>query len=386
MSLRKSFLIVSSLLFIPFSAFAGNLEDGISLYKSGKYDKAIEVLNKAVKEDPENPEPHLWLSKSYESLLQLEKVFPETKLYNDLKYKKAQKDKAEAEKKAEEELKKSQENVAVEVTDNKKIILLNPNYLSQIISKRNSADEVRNLKFLDYKTVRDFITSVPNDTDALNRLYKEYQIKEHYGIATPAETIMMNKAKLDLIAYDIESKKLEISQEIDAENKKVKQSELDRLINDYNSLLEIAEKNINQPVYVNSESIGYDYFVASETPADVFVQTLEDKKTTFKPLIDSMLTDIKTLKKSVDGQEKDMLLKKQGLAPELLDADLRTIEGDNKEKVALYQTLRDKLESDKTKLSNLIMESDILVKAYNNMNSTIKKIKPDYIIKNISSK
>ena len=85
MVFKKSFLISTALILISsFSAYASSLQDGITLYKSGNYEKAIEVLKKAVQEDPENPEPHFWLSKSYQELLELEKVFPETKIFNDL--------------------------------------------------------------------------------------------------------------------------------------------------------------------------------------------------------------------------------------------------------------------------------------------------------------
>ena len=102
MNFKKAFLIGLSLVSIPSYVLAGNLDDGISLYKSGEYEKAIEKLNKAAKEEPDNPEPHLWLYKSYESLLQIENVFPEKKIYDNLKSKKLLKDKQEIEKKENE--------------------------------------------------------------------------------------------------------------------------------------------------------------------------------------------------------------------------------------------------------------------------------------------
>lgn len=386
MNLKKSFLIGISSLIIPFSpALAGNLEDGIDLFKSGQYEKAIEKLNKAAKESPDNPEPHLWLYRSYEALLDFEKVFPEKKLYDSLKSKQLLKQTEEANKKAEEEKRKLEEenNKIVEETDEYKIVKINPSYLYQVIAKRNPSDEVRSMKFLEAKFLRELIDASLSDSDSLNKLYKDIQLKDHYGLATPSELILMNKAKADLLSYEIDTKKLDLSQESDSENKKIKKAELDRLIKEYNNYLDLTEKSINQPVYINSSPLSYEYFVASGSDSGVFTQILEDKKVTFKSLIDKMTNDISLLKKSVDGQEKDILIKKQALAPELLDVDIRTVEGDIKEKVALYQSLRDKLDSDKLKLKNLISESNLLINSYNDMNQTIKKIKPDYIIKDI---
>lgn len=385
MSLKKSLLIGISSLIIPFfPAFAGNLEDGIDLFKSGQYEKAVEKLNRAAKEAPDNPEPHLWLYRSYEAMFDFDKVFSEKKLYDNLKAKQLIKQKEEADKIAEEEKKKLEEaNKVVETVDEYAITKITPSYLYQIIAKRNPADEVRNMKFLDAKSLRDLIDSSVNDSDSLNKIYKELQIKNHYGLAKPSEIILMNKAKADLLSYDIDTKKLELSQEKDIDTKKIKQADLQKLIKEYNNYLDLTEKAINQPVYINASPLSYEYFKAAETSADIFTQTLEDKKVLFKPLIDSMTSDINLLKKSVEGQEKDILIKKEGLAPELLDADIRTIEGSNREKVALYQSLRDKLDSDKLKLKNLILESTLLINAYNDINQTIKKIKPDYIIKDI---
>lgn len=388
MSFKKYFLISSlTLLLIPnFSAYAGSLEDGIAFYKAGNYEKAIEVLKKSVQEDPENPEPHLWLSKSYESLLEIEKVFPETKLYQDLKRKRDLKNKQEAEKKLLEEQKKLEEsNKVVEITDPTKIIIINDDYLIKTMSKRDMSSEVKNLQFFDHKQLKSLIISLPNDNEALIKAYKEYQIKSHYGIANPGEILLMNKAKTDLIAFDIESKKLAISEETDSENKKMQQSDLERLVKEYNSYLDQAEKIINQPIYGNYDSFSYDYFLASETTPDLFIQTLEDKKISFKTIIDTMVIDFNNIKKSIEAQEKDMISKKQGIEPELLNADIRNLFGDKKEKVALYQSFRDKLESDKIKVKNISIEDHILTNAYNTMNATIKKIKPNYIIKNITS-
>jgi uncharacterized protein YlzI (FlbEa/FlbD family) len=245
---------------------------------------------------------------------------------------------------------------------------------------------MKNLKFLDIKTLKELLNSIVTDSESLNKLFKETQIKTHYGIATPTEFILMNKSKLDLISYDIDVKKLEISQEKDPDNKKIKQSEIKILIKDYKHYFDLAEKSINEPIYVDADPTSYEYFIASEASADTFIQILEDKKNIFKPLIDSMIVDIANLKKSVQSQEKNIIIKKEGLEPELLDVDIRTLEGDKKEKISFYQNLRDKLNGDKNRLKTLIIESDILINFYNRMNETIKKIKPDYVIKNIKLK
>lgn len=91
MNFKKSFILSSLIAFFSLSSYASSLDDGINSYKSGNYEKAIELLKKASKDDPENPDPHLWLSKAYEATLEIDKVFPETKLYNELKAKKKSK-------------------------------------------------------------------------------------------------------------------------------------------------------------------------------------------------------------------------------------------------------------------------------------------------------
>lgn len=383
MDFKKAFLTSFSLFFLPFSALAGNLEDGISLYKSGEYEKAIEKLNKAVKDDSENPEPHLWLSKSYEALLQIENVFPEKKLYDSLKAKKFLKEKQEAEKKEQEEERKKQEeeNKVIEIKDDFKVIPLNISYLPNIISKRNPEDQVKNLKFLEFKILKELFNSSLSDSESLRKFSKEIEIKKHYGLATPTEIISMYKAKSDLISYDIDVKKLDFEQETDSENKKLKKLELEKLVKEYNSNLELAEKTINQVIYTDSDSTSYDYFIASETPADIFIQTLEDKRNILKPILISMATDINNLKKSIQTQEKDLIDKSKGIDSSLLDSDIRTLEGTQKEKIALYQSVRDKLNGDKNKLNNLAIENDILISFYNRIPETIKKINPNYVIK-----
>ncbi len=383
MFFKKSFVISTALILVSsFSAYATSLSDGIALYKSGNYEKAIDVLKKASQEEPENPEPHFWLSKSYQELLELDKVFPETKIYNDLRAKKNIKDKEIAEKKALEEQKKLEEqNKFVEVNDPTKVVRINDSYINQIINKRDYTQDLKNLKYFDYKQLKEMSDSLPTDTDKLSKIYKEYQVKSHYGIATPSEILLMNKAKMELLYFDIEAKKLEISEENDVENKKVKQSDLEQLVREYNSYLEQAEKIINSPVYGNFNSFSYDYFLASESSPDTYIQNLEDKKSEFKKIIDLAKIDIISLKKGIERQEKDIISKRQVIDPKIIDADIRTLFGDEKEKVSLYQSFRDKLESDKTKMKNLMIENEILINAYNSMNETIKIIKPDYIIK-----
>ncbi|RYY00454.1 tetratricopeptide repeat protein [bacterium] len=385
MSLKKYLLISAALCLIPsFSAFAGTLEDGINLYKAKDYNKAIDVLKKAVSEDPESPEPHYWLAKSYEAILDLDKVFPETKVYEDLKSKRAAKEKQNAAKKAAEEQKKLDEaNAVVEVSDPNKIVRVNDDYLIQTIRKRTPDSEVKNLRFLEFKDFKALIDLVPTDTEALNKFYRQYQIKTSYGIASPGEMLLFNKAKTDLMAFDIDSKKLELAEETDTDRKKVKQAELDRYIKEYNLYLSQAETIINQPVYSNISPISYEYYLASETTPEAFIQNLEEKKANFKNLVETMSTDLKAIKKTVEAQEKDLLAKKKGIDPNILDADVRSLSGDNREKVSLYQGFRDKLEGDKTKVRNLSLESEVLVDAYNKMNQTIKKIKPDYVVKDL---
>lgn len=372
-------LAVSSVLIFSTNALASNLSDGIEMYKSGQYDRAIELLNKAVKEDPENPEPHLWLSKCYEETLQLDKTFPEKKAYDTLKYKQNQKLKAEAEKKAEEDKQKQQLNTSVQENTDNKEVRLNDSFIRDVIAKRNMSEQVRNLKFVDYKTIKKWFSELPDDSESINKLIQQYRLKVRAGLATYKEIISTKKMDLDLLALDIETKNFELSQEKDPELKKLKQNDLDVLNKEYSTSLNDMATLINTPVYENTDPTSYDYYLETGSDPDGYIKELEEKKTDLVTSINDVTSTINELKKSIPAQEKELKTKKSKIDPKLLNTDISLLSENDKNIVTDYNNLTSLVYSNKDKLYRFIIAQNNMIEGYQNINNTIKKIKPDYV-------
>jgi uncharacterized protein with WD repeat len=85
LNLKTGILTLAALFIFALPSYPGELQQGIDLYNAGQYEKAVEVLNKIILDEPKNPEPHLWLYKCYEATLDLEKYYKEKKVYDKLK-------------------------------------------------------------------------------------------------------------------------------------------------------------------------------------------------------------------------------------------------------------------------------------------------------------
>ncbi|MFN4150661.1 MAG: hypothetical protein ACK4IX_06935, partial [Candidatus Sericytochromatia bacterium] len=83
--------ILASLLSL--SSFATPFDDASDLFKKKDYWKSIEILDKVIKDEPENPEPYLLMSKCYESLFQIDKSMFYFQKYDKLRQQKIKKDK-----------------------------------------------------------------------------------------------------------------------------------------------------------------------------------------------------------------------------------------------------------------------------------------------------
>jgi curli biogenesis system outer membrane secretion channel CsgG len=71
------------------NAIANNLSDGLDSFNNQDYNKAVIFLKKAVKENPDDPEPHKWLAKCYTELFMLDLSLKEMDLVKKLEDKKA---------------------------------------------------------------------------------------------------------------------------------------------------------------------------------------------------------------------------------------------------------------------------------------------------------
>lgn len=81
----KSFILLFILNFFISSAYADNLEDAITAYKSEDYKRALTILRTEAENDPNNPEIYRWIAKTYESMFDIEKSLEAYKKYESLK-------------------------------------------------------------------------------------------------------------------------------------------------------------------------------------------------------------------------------------------------------------------------------------------------------------
>jgi hypothetical protein len=369
----KTFILtVSSLLIFSTNVFAETLDDGIKLFKSGQYEKAIEVLNKVVKEDQFNPQPHFWLAKCYDATFQIENSLQETKIYQTLMYNNPKhKEKTVTPKEVKKE----------EVVENEpdRLNRLDDDYLSNLINRRDNAEEVKNLKFIDLKTINKLLSEVPLESDSLLKMNREYEIKAHYGLASHESLIILNKTRLELALLNIDTKKFEMTQEKDSDKKKAIEQDIISLQKDYNKTLEDTSKLINTAVFTNTDPMSFEYYQSLETTPDEHIKRLETKKRELKIAIDAATQQIKNFKSIIIPQEKELNLKKEKIDPKLLDADISSLSGYEKEVVISYKNLGNKIDNDKARLLNYVLEQEILFSAFDKANETIKKIKPEYI-------
>ncbi len=371
--IKTLILTVSSLFIFSLNAFAETLDDGIKLFKSGQYEKAIDVLNKVVKADPSEPDPHLWLAKCYDALFQLDLSIQENKIYQTLKYNNPnRKDKNVTPK----EIKK--EEVVQE--DKDRLIRLDDEFLSSLINKRNSSEELKNLRFIDLEIINKLLAKIPLESDSLLKMNREYEIKAHYGLASHEDLLVLNKTRLELALLDIDIKKFELTQEKDPDKKKVIETDIIFQQKEYNKTLEETSKLINTAVFINTDPVSFEYYQNLDTTPDEHIKRLEAKKLEIKVAIDTATQQIKNFKSIIIPQEKDLNAKKEKIEPKLLDADINTLSGYEKELVNDFRSRSNKIDNDKAQLLNYVLEQEILFNAFNKANETITKIKPEYII------
>jgi hypothetical protein len=369
--LKTLIVTAASLMVLTGNAFAAKLDEGINLFKSEEFEKAIAVFEQISRDEPENADVHLWLSRCYEKTFQLDKSIQETKAYNTIKYKHTNDPVVEnTPVQPEPELK----------TDPMKLIYLNDDYVDKVIGSRNQEAEIKNQKFLDFKAVKKVLTGIPTDSDSLIKLNRIYEIKSHYGIASHEDLIVLNKTRAELISFDIDTKKFELAQETNEARKKNIEYDLKKLVKSHNNSVEKAGELINQPVYENTDPLSYEYFKVLETEPGQYIKDLEQKKANFRIAIEEATKSIKIYTKLIIPQEKDLKAKKAQISPDLLSSQVNTLTGSDKEIVMNYNNLEDKINSNKKNLLNFIAEQGILIESFNKINETIKKINPDYVI------
>lgn len=355
--------IVSS--FVTFSAFASPIEDASELYKKKDYWKSIEILDKLIKEQPEDPEPYLLMSKCYEGLFELDKSMFYFKQYD--KFRELKKKKVENIKPSEAIQNNNSNNTFENVSSNK-ITYLNDDFISDIITQRGEID--KNKKYLSFKDIKKIFSKVPLDTEDILDFNLRLQIKDSYGLSNYEDSILLIKSEADMLSFEIDEKS-NLTSESDKEA-------LSKLISKYNKRLEELKTLLIAPITNELDPLGYDKYIELKADPESHISHLEQKKSSFITSYLSATTQIKKLKTSIIADEKELKKKKENIPDRLLEVSKDDLIDVEKQKVQSYLDLKQKIDSDKKVLLNFLAEQNILFDAIKTSNETIKKIKPSY--------
>jgi len=202
-------------IFLAFSAVlsAEELKDAKELFESKKFKEAVVILKKIMESDPQNPEPHLLLSKCYDQLFEIDNALKEYQLYQKLKYE--QQDRRptsitiqQGKNQKEEDNIENSEQEVIEVF--KKI---DEDFFKDLIEKRNAELETKTKKYLSDKIVFSILKSIPKDSEQLEKIYKKYEIKSYYQLTTSEENLFFLITKAIYLEFEIDKLEAELKNE-----------------------------------------------------------------------------------------------------------------------------------------------------------------------------
>lgn len=373
MNKRTFFLSTIIASFFSLSALATPFEDASDLFKKKDYWKSIEILEKIIKDDPENIDSYLLMSKCYESLFQIDKSMFYFQKYDKLKQQKIKKDKA-IQKEQNKEINNTDSsntdtNVNSNIQSTSKITYINDDFISDIITQRTEID--KNKKYLNFKEIKKVFSKVPLDTEELQDFNLILQIKENYGLLNYEDNVLLFKSDADLISFEIDEK-------TNANDSNLNKELLDKLVLKYNKKLEELKNLLINPITNENNPLSYEKYLELKSNPDDHIKYLENKKRDFITSYLSSTTQIKKLKTSIIADEKDLKKKKESIPDKLLEVSKDDLIDIEKQKVTAYLELKQKIDSDKKILLNFLSEQSILFEAINISNDTIKKINPSY--------
>lgn len=362
-------LFISSYSFYSFAAT--NLEEGIKKYNDGNYKEAIELFNKASQEDPNNPTPHQWLSKTYEATFDLQKSMEENEIFQKLKSKQIKN-------------KKNTDNKKEEIKDNEEIdnspFKINPideNFIEKVISSRDNKIP-DGTKYMEFNEIKLLFESIPLDSDVLARFNKNFEIKVYYNIANHQESILFYKSKASLLELDIETLKYDFSIEKESDKKLLLEKKINDYIKEYKECYNKLSELINKGVSNNTDPISFEYYQISGQDSIEYINFLEEKKDIFKIALDNVSKQVNNYKSIIVPQEKELNNLNSKVDKKILSKPIEELSGYEYELVNKINNLKKKILKDKLNLLFYSIELNVLIDGYNKSNDTIKKIDPTY--------
>ncbi|MFN8670531.1 MAG: hypothetical protein U0457_00420 [Candidatus Sericytochromatia bacterium] len=362
------------------SSFSASLQDANKLFKEGKTDEAIKMLQEIVKAEPENLDAYSLLSKIYESRLEIDKALEVNQLYQ--KYKFLKKKAPVIQSTPTPEATPESTSAPTEEKEEFELIPIDNDFYMNIFSKRDETKEVGNKKYYDLKKIKSVLNNLPLSTDELDDTKKKLDFKSKFGLTTYDDLLILEKINLSLIQIKMDVKKYEILNEKDEAKIKEKKLEAKELVNQYNKELKSFEEVLNTPVYPNTDQTTYDYFRYSESVPERHLQGMDAFK---KSILDGILENDKeltNLKATIIESTERISELKEILSDEILKAKESSLTQADKNNVAKYHEYTKKIVDSKARIYEIItMEQDVLYKAYENIKKTISQIKPDYEFK-----
>lgn len=300
----KKTIIISSL-FILLSGFdSSKLNKAIDLYNASNYKEAINLLKELSKEYPEEADIHLWLSKSYEAIFNLEQSIKENKIYQKLKYQKEKKEEVKEEIKEEvkEESKKKRfsdvdiDFYSEELFDYSKLTLITPELISDIISERKK--EEKDKKPINSEIIMDLIINKKDKS-----LFQVLEIKKNYLINTHEEDIIYKNIEINNILDEINDLNSEFLDNSNSDRKSELNLSLKRLAISYNKKLKELILLINKSVYTNTDPLSFEHFLHLKIDKNIFIKTITDKKESLQSNLNEIELNIKNYSKEFEDKK-----------------------------------------------------------------------------------
>lgn len=375
----------SALILLSAPSLSQTLQEGIDLYNSGDYDKAIWILKKIAESEPENPEPHKWLSKCYESTLQLEKTFSENKIYSSLKEKlekKKNEPKVVSPTPVPERKKKSwdttdssneEELKTVDPMD-RKLALLDENFLKGVVDARQPST-IENKKPLEFDEIKPLILNVPVDKNELLKFNKKLEIKKIRNIASHQDEIMFKKSDAELILYEINEYKEKYQNEANSDKKNFYRIHLGNLIDKYEKRVYELTNLINKAVYTYTDVLSFEYFSHLSVPKDIYLSDMEKKKKELDEFFKEADENITNYNSELASKEKDFGSLTNQVNTDLLNKDPSFLSPTEKDMVDSYRSLENLIKEIKENIFSYQMEKEVLTEAIHELSSTVEKVK-----------
>jgi len=375
--IRSGLLVVACLISLSNPVWSQTIQEGISLYNQGNYQKAIEVLKQASSKDPTNPEPHLWLSKSYEALFDIDKSLAENQLYESLKatYKKPSATPTPTPKPKETPLiDPDEEDEELKGVLAAPIPNLDEKFINEQVSNRELT-ETGNKKPLNIDEIKMLFSQVPGeDADNLPQFTKRLEIMKLYNIASHQDEILLKKADADQAKRDLMPILSRYESESNPSKKFSFEKELKRIKRKFLKSVGDLTVLINKPVYTHTDPLSIEYFNHLDIPKEIFLRDMNNKKANLNEFLKDAENNIRASNNDLSKfyeEIKNLKVKEEwlsGSVPEnLSDAEKTALDQYNEKQTRISELTES--------IANYRIEEKVLIDSISKINKVLETVK-----------